>query len=40
MFYDKLPYPINSIANEKYIVWVEKMNVIDTLRTRISYLGK
>ena len=23
MFYDKLPYPINSIINEKYMAWFE-----------------
>ena len=39
-FYDKLPYPINSIINEKYIAWLEKANVIDTLGTRIYYLRK
>ena len=40
MFYDKLPYPINSIINEKYMTWFEKACVFDTLRTRISYLTK
>ena len=40
MFYDKLPYPINSIINEKYIAWLEKADVVDTLGTRISYLRK
>ena len=40
MFYDKLPYPINFINKKKYIAWLEKADVIDTLRTRISYLRK
>ena len=40
MFYDKLPYPINSIINEKYITGLEKTDVFDTLGTRISYLRK
>ena len=40
MFYDKLPYPINSIINKKYIAWLEKTYVIDTLGSRISYLLK
>jgi len=40
MFYDKLPYSINSIINEKYMTWFEKSDVIDTLGTRISYLRK
>ena len=31
MFYDKLPYPINSIINEKYITWLEKTDVFDTV---------
>jgi len=31
IFYDKLPYPINSIINEKYITWRESTDVIDTL---------
>ena len=30
MFYDKLPYPINSIINEKYIAWFERADFIDT----------
>ena len=33
--YDKLPYPINSIINEKCITWLEKTNVINTLGTRM-----
>jgi len=40
MFYDKLPYPINSIINEKYITWLEKVDVIDALETRILNLRK
>jgi len=40
MFYDKLPYPINSIINEKYITWLEKADVIDTFGSSISYLRK
>ena len=40
MFYDKLPYPINSIINEKYMAWLEKADVFDTLGTRNSYLRK
>ena len=40
MFYDKLPYPINFIINEKYMAWLEKADVCDTLGTRISYLRK
>ena len=30
LFYDKLPYPIDSIINEKCISWLEKVDVIDT----------
>ena len=40
MFYDKFPYPINSIINEKYIAWLERTDVVDTLGSRISYLRK
>ena len=40
VFYDKLSYPRKSIINEKYIAWVEKTDVIDTVGTRISYLRK
>ena len=40
MFYDKLPYPINFIIDEKYMSWLEKTNVFDTLGTGISYLRK
>ena len=40
MFYDKLSYPRKSIINEKYIAWLEKADVIDTLGIRISYLRK
>ena len=40
IFYDKLSYPINSITNEKYIAWFERVDVIDTLGSRISYLRK
>ena len=28
MFYDKLPRPINSIINEKYMTWLKKANVL------------
>ena len=28
MFYDKLPYPINSIINKKYMAWMERTDVI------------
>jgi len=38
MFYDKLLYPMNFIINEKYIVWLQKVNVIDILEIGISYL--
>jgi len=38
MFYDKLPYPINSIINEKYMTWLEKTDVFDTVGTHFSYL--
>jgi len=31
MFYDKLPYPINSIINEKYMTWLGKVDVFDIL---------
>ena len=40
MFYYKLSYSINSRINEKYITWLEKADVIDTLGSRISYLRK
>ena len=40
MFYDKLPYPIKSMISEKYITWLENVDVIDILGTRISYLRK
>jgi len=40
MFYDKLPYLINSTINEKYMIWLEKADVFDILGTRISYLRK
>jgi len=40
MFYDKLPYPINSIINEKYMAWLERTDVVVTLSSRISYLLK
>jgi len=40
MFYDKLPCLINFIINEKYIAWLEKVNAIDTIDLRISYLRK
>ena len=31
MFYDKLPYPINSIINEKYMTWLEKADVFENI---------
>ena len=37
IFYGKLPYPINSIINEKYMAWFERADV-DTLGLKISYL--
>ena len=40
MFYNKLPHPINSTINERYIALLERANVIDTLSSRISYLKK
>jgi len=40
MSYDKLSYPINSIISEKYMIWLEKADVFDTLGTRISYPRK
>jgi len=40
MFYDKLPYSINFIINEKHIAWLKRADVIDTLGSRISYLRK
>ena len=40
MFYDKLPYPINSIINEKYVAWFERTDIVDTLGLRIFYLQK
>ena len=40
IFYDKLPYPINLTISEKYVVWLEKADVIDTLGIRISCLRK
>ena len=40
MFYDKLPYPINFILNEKYIARFQRTDVIDTLASRISHLRK
>ena len=36
MFYDKLPYPTNFIINEKHIAYLERVDVIDTLGSRIS----
>jgi len=38
--YDKLPYPIDSMINEKYMAWPEWIDVIDTLGSIISYLRK
>ena len=40
IFYGKLPYPISSIINTKYIAWLEKTDVIDTLGIRISCIRK
>jgi len=40
MFYDKLPYLVNSKINEKYFAWLEKADIIDTFGYRISYLRK
>jgi len=40
MFYDKLPYPINSIINKKNMTWLEITYFFDTFGTRISYLRK
>ena len=40
MFYDKLPYLINFIITEKYIAYIERTDVIDTLDSRISCLRK
>ena len=40
MFYDKLSYPINSIINEKYMTWLERTDVVDTIDSRIFYLRK
>jgi len=40
MLYDKLSYPINSIINENYIAWLERVDVVDTFGLRISYLKK
>jgi len=40
MFYDQLPYPINSIINEKYMTWLKKADVLDILGTKISNLKK
>ena len=37
MFYDKLSYPINSIINEKYMAWLERTDVVDTLREFLIY---
>ena len=40
MFYDKFSYLINSIINEKYIAYLERVDIIDTFGSRISYLRK
>ena len=40
MFYDKLPYPINFLINEKCIIYLERADIIDTLDSRISHLRK
>ena len=40
VFYDKLLYRINSLINKKYIAWLKRVDVTDTLDSRISYLRK
>ena len=40
MFYNKLSYPMNYIIKEKYVTWFEKVDVIDALGIRISYIRK
>jgi len=40
MFYDKLSYSINYIINEKYMAWLERADVINTIGSGISYLQK
>ena len=40
MFYDKLPYLINYMINEKYIPQLEKAKVIDNFGTTIFYVRK
>ena len=35
-----MTYPINSIINEKYITWLEKVELINNLHTRDLYLRK
>ena len=40
MFYDELPYPINPIINEKFFTCLQKVDVLDTLGTRVSYFKK
>ena len=40
MFYNKLSYPINFIINEKYIAYLERADIVDTLGSRIFYLRK
>ena len=42
MFYDKLPYPISSIINEKYIAWLNttrKMQNTDGFNDGILLIG-
>ena len=39
MLYDKLSYPINFIINEKYMTWLERADIVDTLGSR-TYLRK
>ena len=39
-FYDELPYPINPIINEKFFTCLQKVDVLDTLGTRVSYFKK
>ena len=40
VFYEKLPYSINFIINEKYMAWLERTDVVNTLGSIISYLSK
>ena len=40
MFYNKLSYLINSIINKKYIAYLKRADVINTIGSGISYLQK